>query len=108
MANNTPKGQFGTPFKKGRSGNPKGAPKTPAEVKALAREYTPDAIKALYKEMTSAKASSANRITAAIALLDRGWGRPRQEVEVSGHGGGPLVLADLLGAATATPSEDEA
>jgi hypothetical protein len=47
----------------------------------LAREHTAEAIGALVTIMTG-EGSEAARISAANALLDRGWGRPRQEVEV--------------------------
>jgi hypothetical protein len=47
----------------------------------LAREHTKEAIAVLVTIMTSTGSDTA-RISAANALLDRGWGRPRQEVEV--------------------------
>jgi len=47
----------------------------------LAREHTREAIGALVTIMTG-EGSEAARISAANSLLDRGWGRPRQEVEV--------------------------
>ena len=47
----------------------------------LAREHTREAIAALVTIM-SGNGSEAARISAANALLDRGWGRPRQEMEV--------------------------
>lgn len=74
------------PFVPGISGNPSGRPKvtltdgrTLAEV---AREHTAEAIAAL-AEIASNKAESASaRVSAATALLDRGWGRPKQAVEI--------------------------
>ncbi len=48
---------------------------------ALARRHTKGAINALVRIMEG-DGSEAARISAATALLDRGWGRPRQEVEV--------------------------
>jgi hypothetical protein len=36
--------------------------------------------------------SEPARVTAANALLDRGYGKPRQAVEHSGEGGGPLLV----------------
>ena len=47
----------------------------------LAREHTKEAIAALVTIMTG-EGSEAARISAANSLLDRGWGRPRQEMEV--------------------------
>jgi hypothetical protein len=68
---------IGRPFKKGQSGNPGGRPKVVAEIRQLARERGPEAIAALVKVMTKGK-SEAARVAAANALLDRGWGRPKQ------------------------------
>jgi uncharacterized protein DUF5681 len=68
---------IGRPFKKGQSGNPGGRPKVIAEIRQLARERGPEAIAALVKVMTKGK-SEAARVSAATALLDRGWGRPKQ------------------------------
>ncbi len=71
---------IGRPFKKGQSGNPGGRPKVVAEIRQLARERGPEAIAALVKVMTKGK-SEAARVAAANALLDRGWGRPKQSDE---------------------------
>ena len=51
-----------------------------AEIRQLARERGPEAIAALVKVMTKGK-SEAARVAAANALLDRGWGRPKQSHE---------------------------
>jgi Family of unknown function (DUF5681) len=85
-----PKGGLrSTSFKPGQSGNPDGRPKRPetiearrvvADVKAAARELTPVAMDTLEKAMTDQKAPWAAKITAAIAVLDRGWGKPTQQV----------------------------
>ena len=68
------------PFKKGQSGNPGGRPKVIAEVKELAREHTGKAVETLVSIMTNPKAAAAARVSAANALLDRGYGRPPQHV----------------------------
>lgn len=72
------------PFPKGACPNPGGLKrKGRAELAALAREYTEDAIKTLADICTDAEAPAAARVTAASALLDRGWGKPTQEVNIN-------------------------
>jgi hypothetical protein len=67
---------IGKPFKKGQSGNPGGRPKAIAEVKELARAHTAEAIQTLVSIMTNPKSAPAARVSAANALLDRGYGKP--------------------------------
>lgn len=73
------------PFQKGQSGNPGGKAKlTLADGRTLtdlAREHTVDALATLAKVATKGESESA-RVSAATALLDRGWGRPRQDLGV--------------------------
>jgi hypothetical protein len=54
-----------------------------ADVKSAARELTPVAMDTLEKAMTDQKAPWAAKITAAIAVLDRGWGKPQQTVSAN-------------------------
>ena len=44
----------------------------------MAREKTETAIRTLVEVMEDPKAPKSARIQAAIALLDRGWGKPTQ------------------------------
>ena len=71
--------------KGGPSPNPKGRPKvprTPAEVKALAREHTVGAIETLVKVHKNPKSPPAARVAAASEILNRGWGRaPSTDLE---------------------------
>jgi Family of unknown function (DUF5681) len=85
-------GRRSTSFKPGVSGNPGGRPKklatiearkVEADVKALARECAPEAIASLKSIMMNEKAPPAARIGAATVILDRGYGRPAQAVEVA-------------------------
>jgi hypothetical protein len=71
---------IGKPFKKGQSGNPGGRPKVIAGVKELAREHTAEAIETLVSIMTNPKSADAARVSAANALLDRGYGKPPQHL----------------------------
>jgi hypothetical protein len=67
-------GATGRGFMPGRSGNPAGRAKG---IEALAREHTPAAIAALVKALENPK----ERVPAAVALVNRGWGLPRQTIE---------------------------
>jgi hypothetical protein len=67
-------------FQPGNSGNPGGRPKEIAHLKELARQHTPEAIHILAAIMMDAKEPAAARVRAAEALLDRGWGKPAQQI----------------------------
>lgn len=70
----------GRPFSPGVSGNPSGHPKGWADVQALARRMSSPAIKTLVDLMRHGKLEQT-RLSAAVALLDRGWGKPLQRNE---------------------------
>jgi hypothetical protein len=72
------------PFTKGQSGNPGGRPRALREVEDAAREYTTDALATLARICTDTAAPPAAQVAAANALLDRGWGKPKQAVEATG------------------------
>jgi hypothetical protein len=74
----------GTPFKKGKSGNPGGRPKEVAEVKALAREHTVEAVQGLVAIARDDKQPAAARVAAWCKILDRGWGKPGQHHQHEG------------------------
>ena len=82
-----PKRVVGRPFAKGQSGNPSGLPKELAEVIRLARQHTESSILTLAEISTDPNAPAAPRVAAAQALLDRAWGKPKQEVEHAGPDG---------------------
>ncbi len=75
-------------FKKGQSGNPGGRPKELGDIRELARAHTTAAIETLVRALDAK--SEQTRVTAAEALLSRGWGKPQQSVEMSGKDGAPL------------------
>lgn len=81
-----------TAWKAGQSGNPSGRPKESYHVRDLARQYTDEAINTLVKIMRLPVGKDRGRASglAATALLDRGWGRPIQEI--SGPDGGPIQI----------------
>ena len=80
-------------FRKGQSGNPGGRPKVLGEVQELARQHAPAVIVELARLALKAKSETA-RIAAIRELLDRGYGRSRQAIEVSVPAGD--VIQQLL------------
>lgn len=57
----------------------------------LARAYTKEALMALV-EIFQDKTAGAARVTAAIAVLDRGYGKPAQSHELTGPNQGPVMM----------------
>lgn len=67
-------------WRKGVSGNPGGRPKILGEVRELARQHTETALSTLIEVAKNPHSPAAARVSAAQALLDRGWGKPSQPV----------------------------
>ena len=68
-----------------RGGKPSVA-KTLVEIRSLARSHTRTAIRVLVGVMRCKDATPAARVSAANAILDRGWGKATQPLENSGDG----------------------
>jgi precorrin-6B methylase 1 len=67
------------------AGRPKGVPnKATASIREAAREYTEQALLTLAEVMADEEQPAAARVSAANALLDRGYGKPSQSVDVTG------------------------
>jgi len=77
------------PFQPGQSGNPGGRPKGEAIVRDAARKQTEAAIGVLASALTDE--DPRVRIKAAEVLLDRGWGKPSQAIDVGSDPERPLV-----------------
>jgi hypothetical protein len=76
-------GKRSTSWRPGQSGNLAGRPRVIEDVRDLARQCTQQAVGVLQSIMTDLKAPAAARVSAANALLDRGWGKPRQPIDAS-------------------------
>jgi hypothetical protein len=66
-------------------------PKTITEIRSIARSHTRTAINALVGVMKAKDATHAARVSAATAILDRGWGRPVQALENGDNGALELI-----------------
>jgi hypothetical protein len=106
-----------TSFKPGVSGNPGGRPKRPqtiearliiADVKEAARERTPQALATLEDVMNDPEAPPAARVSAATAILDRGWGKPHQAAEVTQNVAMDVRMTNQLDVSRLTDEQLEA
>jgi hypothetical protein len=69
--------------------------KLPINLESLARSYTETAIQTL-GGIASNGESEAARVSASIALLDRGWGKPKQDNNHTLGGEVRVVLRKML------------
>lgn len=95
------------PFVKGQSGNPSGRAKFTLPdgrtLQDLARQHTEAAVNTLILVMADEEAPAASRVGAASAILDRGWGRPKQEIDTGENM--TNMLADLIAQGRARRAE---
>lgn len=83
------------------AGRPKGLPKsggrqkgTPnkvtADIKEIAQSFGEEAITHLVEIARNGAAPPAARVAAVKEILDRGYGKAKQDVELTGANGGPV------------------
>lgn len=65
--------------------------RTLTEIRSLARSHTRTAVRVLVGVMRSKDATPAARVSAANAILDRGWGKATQPLENSDDGAIELI-----------------
>ena len=93
-AENSKKLPRGKPFQPGQTGNKGGRPKkTPEErtLEEMCRAKTGEALAVLEGIMTNGE-NERNRITAAMAIIERGHGKAVQPTTLSGPSGGPVDM----------------
>jgi len=69
--------------------------KLPDDVRSLARAYTHMGVKVLAGIAENGTSEPA-RVAAAVALLDRGWGKPKQDNSHEVKGEIRVVLREML------------
>lgn len=89
-----------------------------ATLAELAKSYTDDALTVLVRVMNNDAQTGSARVSAAVAILDRGYGRPFQAIHHAGADGGELpsidpmklsagALRELLDAVNETPDPEQ-
>lgn len=69
-------------FQKGQSGNPGGRPAKLAELTAQCKDMTPDVLQTVKSIIMNGKAKDADRIAACRLVLEYGFGKATQILEV--------------------------
>lgn len=88
MAENSKKQPRGKPFAKGQTGNPGGRPKKTQEeydLIAACKAKTPDALDVIERVMRTSD-NERNQLAAAMAIIERAWGKPVQPTETEHSG----------------------
>lgn len=81
------------PWEKGQSGNPAGRKaEDDGNIRDLSRAHTEEAVRTLVKNLKAK--SERTQVAAAEALLDRGWGKPKQDIDLQGKAG-LTIFVDL-------------
>ena len=78
--------------------------KSITEIRSLARSHTRTALNILVQVMRNKDATPAARVTAANAILDRGWGKAIQAIE---NGDRPLELIHRIERVIARPENPD-
>ncbi len=80
--------------------------KAPLEIRSLARKHTMKALQVLVDIMEQPSAPHSARTSAAQYLLDRGWGKAVQALEISGEIASKVIRSPAVSdTATAWASE---
>lgn len=84
----------GKPFQPGKTGNPGGRPKKTEEERTLeqmCRDKTPDALGVLIQIMEAGE-QERNRMTAAMAIIERGYGKAVQPTTIGNPDGSKMDM----------------
>lgn len=73
------------------------------DIAEMAKEHAEAALNVLVTIANSAKASDAARVAAANAILDRGYGKARQSVDLEGQLAGTLTVTYVTSPSSPSP-----
>lgn len=93
-------------WKPGQSGNPNGRPAVVKEIRDLAREHTIEAFGTLLAVCRNEDAPPAARVAAAAHILDRGYGKPTQNINATVNHVRTMTDAELLAFLAGTDEAD--
>jgi len=80
-----------------RGGRQKGTPnKVSAPIREAARAFTEDALQTLVEVMADVAQPAAARVSAANAILDRGYGKPTTVVAGDEDGGAIKAITEII------------
>lgn len=82
-------------FRAGAGRKPGAVSQAKRDLMAIAKEHAEGALETLVSIHQNAKAPAAARVSAAVAILDRGYGKPTQAVAVGNPDGssiGPSII----------------
>lgn len=77
------KGQHGHKWQKGKSGNPRGRPKTDFTLQALAQQYSMEGLHRLVAIMRDEKTKPETVVTVVGMFWDRGFGKAPSSLDVT-------------------------
>lgn len=92
-------------WKPGQSGNPGGRSPIIRELRDVAREHTVTALETLIGVMTNTEAPAAARVAAAAHMLDRGYGKPTQNINAAVRNAQKMTDDELIAFLTGVDQE---
>ena len=81
-------------WKKGVCPNPGGRPKDEVNITKLARDNSIEALQYLIDTFKNNKVNVKFRIMAAVHVIERGYGKPPQEIKGAGDGGEIIIKVE--------------